>query len=193
MSTSRIFGFLALAIAWLSIAWGYSGRGQWWGVLAAALPVVIFGVAAARDARHQSSGPLGVAGRRAGWPQAAWQQPAFQESACLAALFCISAIGILAGADAFAMILGATAGLAAWDLFSTNRPTAAAGAGTARGSTARSYERRRGLVLALALAAGLLLAVAGKLLPLRIPFVVVVLLVLVDAYSLDRLARARRG
>lgn len=198
MSTPRIAGFLALAIAWLSIAWGYGARGEWWGPAAALVPVVVFGVAAARDARAGTPDSSAVAGAHAAGmvaarkparrPQAAWAQPAFQESACLAALFCLAAIGILAGAEAFPMILGATAALAAWDLLATNRPTAAANAGTAR-----SYERRRAMLLALALAGGLLLAVAGKLLPFRIPFVVVVLLVLLDAYSLDRLSRSHKG
>ncbi len=91
------------------------------------------------------------------------------------------------------MILGGAAGLAAWDLLSGNRPTTGAGATAVASATARTCERKRELLLALALAAGLLLAAAGKLLPLRIPFVVIVLLVLLDAYSLDRLLRSRRG
>jgi hypothetical protein len=181
MSKPTILGFLTLAIAWLSIASGYSGCGQPWGALVALVPIVIFGIAAARDARPETPGSSPA--RR---PRAAWTRPAFQESACLAAVFCVSATGILVGADAFPMILGATASLAAWDLFSANRPTAAAG-----GEAARSYERKRELLLALALATGLPLAAAGKLLPLRMPFVVVVLLVLLDAYSLDRLSRFR--
>ena len=177
MSTPGILGFLALAIAWLAIAWGYGGRGHWWGALVALVPVVVFGIAAARDRWPKQSGAS-----RAARPPAAWTRPAFQESACFLAIFCVAAAGILTGADAFPMILGGAAGLAAWDLLSGNRPLA--------GATARRCERKRELLLALALTASLLLAAAGKLLPLRIPFVVIVLLVLLDAYSLDRLLRS---
>ncbi len=182
MSTPRLLGFLALAIAWLSIAWGYGMSAQWWGALVALVAVVVFGIAAAGD-------PSGGASIRSRTPssQAAWAAPAFLQPACLVGIFCISAAGILAGAAAFAMILGATAALAAWDLFSVNRPI-----GAAASATARTYERRREVSLALALAAGLLLIATGKLLALRIPFVLVVLLVLLDAFSLDRLSRYLR-
>lgn len=172
MSPPRILGFLALAISWLSIAWGYSMSALWWGGLAALAPIVVFGLAAARDRRPETPFPS----------QATW------ESACLVAVYGISAAGILAGAAAFAMTFGATAALAAWDLFSPNRP-----GGAPASATARIHERKRELSLALALAAGLLLVATGKLLALRIPFVLVVLLVLLDAFSLDRLSRYLRG
>ncbi len=182
MSTPRLLGFLALAISGLSIAWGYSVSAQWWGAVTALVAVLVFGVAAARDPSRGVTVPS-----RAASSQAAWARPAFLQSACLVAIFGLSVAGILAGAAAFAVIFGATAALAAWDLFAANRPN-----GAAASATARTYERRREVSLALALAAGLLLIATGKLLALRIPFVLVVLLVLLDAFSLDRLSRYLR-
>ncbi|MCX6915783.1 MAG: hypothetical protein NT167_22515 [Verrucomicrobia bacterium] len=111
---------------------------------------------------------------------AAWLPPT-----CLVSLVCLAAAGLLEGAPTFLMILGATAALASWDLMNLDRSMA----GSASSETVRRFEKRHALSLAIALGLGLLMATSGKLFSLQIPFALLILLVLFDLFSLDRVSR----
>jgi hypothetical protein len=110
-------------------------------------------------------------------------------SACLVSLVCLAAAGLLAGAPAVLMILGATAGLAAWDLMNLDRMMESSSSSNA----ASRFEKRHALFLMLALGLGLLMAMSGAIFSLRIPFILLVLLILLDLYSLDRITRYLRS
>ena len=100
-----------------------------------------------------------------------WAPPLF-----LAVMMCAAAAGALVGASALLLIPGAAFALGAWDLadFSTSvhsgdaqRPPAA-------------LARRHGASLARAVGLGLLASCGGALLSFRLPFVVMLFLVILD-------------
>jgi hypothetical protein len=159
--------FLACLLAALAcLAGGYGMVGYWPAGIAALLPLAGLGLAAL------------AARRPAGWLPAA----------CLAALVCLAAGGLLARAPALLMIGGATAALAAWSLANLDRALV----GVPPSESEARLERVHLLTLALALGLGLLLAAAGALLPLPIPFALLIALVLIDLYSLDRVLHTPR-
>ena len=156
--------FLACLLAALAcLAGGYGMAGYWPAGIAALLPLAGLGFAARRPA---------------GWLPAA----------CLAALVCLAAGGLLARAPVLPMLGGATAALAAWSLANLDRALA----GVPPSESEARLERVHLLTLALALGLGLLLAAAGALLPLPIPFALLIALVLLDLYSLDRVLHTPR-
>ena len=163
MSLSKALYRSSLLISLACLAGGYVMAGQWLGAGAVLPPILA----------------LLFAGR---FP-VAWLP-----HACLLSLVCLAAGGLLAGAPAFLMIPGAAAALAAWDLVNLDRVMA----GRPSSPTARRYEQQHAVTLAAALGLGLMLAGAGRLLPLQIPFVLLVFLVLVDLFSLDRMSRYLR-
>lgn len=95
----------------------------------------------------------------------------------------LAACGLLLGAHALAMIVAVASSLAVWDLLafdlalSLQRPT----------EQSRRCETNHLRSLALALGSGLLLSGASRLLSLRLPFVIVLLLVAATVFALDRL------
>ena len=163
MPPRRLLLLACLLAALACLAGGYGMAGYWPAGIAALLPLAGLGFAARRPA---------------GWLPAA----------CLTALVCLAAGGLLTRAPALLMIGGATAALAAWSLANLDRALA----GVPPSESVARLERVHLLTLALALGLGLLLAAAGALLPLPIPFALLIALVLLDLYSLDRVLHTPR-
>jgi len=114
----------------------------------------------------------------------AWRKPSRWSS--LAALvlsvgFC--AAGILLGASAVLMILGAACSLAAWDL--SLWALSLVGVSPAEPPVAIAHNHYISLIFVLALS--LLVALAGRLLRLQLPFGLMAILVLLVLFSLERL------
>jgi hypothetical protein len=112
-------------------------------------------------------------------------------------LFCtvgFAAAGLLLGTPAFTMIAGAALALGTWDLANLERAIEDGGGASAPRSGA---ERRHVLLLGCALGAGLIAAAAALVVPLRLPFIAMLPLVILDLFCLERLARyyaaSRRG
>jgi hypothetical protein len=105
--------------------------------------------------------------------------------ACLFGLVCLAAAGLIIQAPPLLMLLGATAGLAAWDLENLDRRMAMG----EPSPSARRFEQRHVLILLAALGLGLLLAALGRLVAIQIPFVLLLALVIFDLFSLDRVSR----
>lgn len=96
----------------------------------------------------------------------------------------LAAYGLLAHADSLLMLTGAAAALAGWDLAleEIRRSRDANPDGALAGALERSHLRS----LALAIGAGLLAAVIGQNLQVRLPFIVVALLVGLGVWMLER-------
>jgi hypothetical protein len=159
----RLLLLACLLAALACLAGGWLAAGYWPAACAILPPLIGLGFAARRPA-----GPLA--------------------SACLAALVCLAAGGVLMRAPALQMIAGATAALAAWSLANLDLALT----GVPPSPSAARLERVHLLTLALALGLGLLLAAAGTLLPLRLPVALLIALALLDLFGLDRLFRTLR-
>ena len=83
------------------------------------------------------------------------------------------------------MLPGACIALAAWDLMNLDCSTW----GGRHAESAGRLERRHAGTLAVALGVGLLVAEAGLVLSFTIPFPVMLLLVILDFFSLGRVSR----
>ncbi len=153
-----------LAIALVGLAGGYGLIAQWVGA----------GIVLVASAAFLLSNRLA----------AAWFP-----SACLVILVGLAVVGLFQGAPAFAMIPGATAALAAWDLVNLDRTMG----NIWSSGTADRFEKRHAQALSVALGLGVVMAVSGKLVPLPIPFVPFVLLILLDMYTLERLSHRLAG
>lgn len=160
MTLRRLLCLICLLAALACLSGGYIMAGQWWAAGAVLLPIAA----------------LWFEGRL----PAAWLP-----SASLVSLVCLAAGGLFVRAPAFLMISGATAALAAWNLVNLDR--AMAGSLPVRAES--RLEQKHFLTLAAALGLSLLLAAAGKLLPLQIPFALLIVLVLLDLLSLERVIR----
>ena len=110
-----------------------------------------------------------------GSPRAAWVPPVF-----LCGMISAAAAGALVGAPAFLLILGAALALAAWDLACFDRFLRRSGSLHAVNDLQKNHARS--LVLAVGL--GLGCAGGGLALSLRIPFAVMLLLVVADLVCL---------
>jgi hypothetical protein len=157
MTLRRLLCLTCLLAALACLSGGYIMAGQRWAASAVLLPTAALWF-----------------GRRL---PAAWLP-----SASLVSLVCLAAGGLFVRAPAFLMISGATAALAAWNLVNLDR--AMAGSLPVRAES--QIEEKHFLTLAVALGLSLLLAAAGKLLPLQIPFALLIVLVLLDLFSLGR-------
>lgn len=102
----------------------------------------------------------------------------------LVAFTALAAYGLLIQADSLLMLAGAAAALAGWDLAleEIRRSRDADPDGALAGALERSHLRS----LALAMGAGLLAAVIGQNLQVRLPFIVVALLVGLGVWMLER-------
>jgi hypothetical protein len=113
-----------------------------------------------------------------------WPAPA-----CLIGFVFLAAFGLFEKSPAFLMVLGATAASASWDLQNLDRSMA----GSSPTETARQFEKNHIQSLAIALGLGLLVAGTGLLFALQVPFVLLILLVILDLFSLDRVYRYLRN
>jgi len=101
----------------------------------------------------------------------------------------LSAGGLVSGARPELMLISAALALASWDLSLWNMALAGNDRPDSQSSLAYSHITS----LALAVGLGLLAALAGRLLRFQLPFVVMVLLVLLVLFGIDRLWRALGG
>ena len=136
---------------------GYSIPGQWIGALAAILMVPAWLFAR----KYPDSWPPYI---------------------CLLASICLAVVGKLTGAVPLLMIFGSGFTLAVWDLLFLD---AALGSNSS-GEQTRQYENKHLQSLALALGFGLSVSFLGRLLILQIPFLVLVILIAVALFGLER-------
>lgn len=102
---------------------------------------------------------------------------------CLFASVGLAVSGLLLGAPAFLMMVAAALSLAAWDLLALD----VALAGQTIGEQGRCYETRHLHSLGMAIGSGLLLSYGARLISIRVPFAVLLLLVAAAVFVLDRL------
>lgn len=162
LRTSLCWFYLAIAVAGLTGGYGLIAQWNGAGIVLAASAAILFSKRLA----------------------ASWFT-----SACLMILVGLAVVGLFQGAPAFAMIPGATAALAVWDLLNLDRTMRI----NSSSGTAGRFEKRHVQTLSVALGLGVVMAFSGKLVPLPIPFVLFVLLILLDMYGLDRLSHRFAG
>jgi hypothetical protein len=151
---------LCLVASTACLATAYGGVGSWWGASLVTLPG-LFSLFHRKFPGH-------------------WLPPAY-----LSSMLVFAAGGILAGASVQLMLPGACLALAAWDLMNLDRSIG----GGRHAEAAGPLERRHAGTLAVALGIGLLVAEAGLVLSFTIPFPVMLLLVILDFFSLGRVSR----
>ncbi len=147
---------------------GFLGAGHWLGACLGALPGLC---AMALQRGSQEEKPK--AGRRP------WLPAGF-----LSCMVGVAAAGLLTGASPWVVLPGVACALAAWDLMNVDVPCR-----TSPSPAAIRGERRHIRSLTFALGVGLLPAMVGAALSLRIPFPLMLALVILDLLCLDRLLR----
>ncbi len=161
----RLGLLLALAAAVGCLAAAHAVVGQWAGAAAAA-----------------AVGALLVArGKLGGWAPTAF----------LLGMVLVAGAGAVTGAPSSLLVAGTVLALAAWDLSELQRFLFRGGAAPGRAS-GRTSGRRHDLLLAWAVALGLLCAAAGLLPSFQIPFPVMLLLVILDLACLGLAYRTIR-
>jgi hypothetical protein len=158
MSFRKIFFALCLIISVFCLAAGYSIVGQWIGVIIAIL-----------------TGPAWLRARK--YP--ASQMPFI----CLLLAVGLAVAGTLLGSPALLMIFASAMALAVWDLLLLD---SALGNHSSAEQT-RKYENRHLRSLLLALTSGLFAAWLGHSLNFQIPFFLLLLLVALMVFALDRI------
>ncbi len=154
--------FICLAAGAASLALGYSSFG--------ALPA------------------LGAAGLcLAAWLLAYRSPSRFEPAAALVLTVAVAAAGLLIGAASFPLLLASALALAAWDLVRLER-IAGCIASPSPGDT-DLLVRAHYSSLALVLALGLLIPLAGHALHLALPFEAMAVLIVLILFSLDRVWR----
>jgi hypothetical protein len=157
-----------LVVSVLCLASGYASTGQWIGALIAMI-----------------TGPAWLLARK--YP-ASWLP-----LVCLLGSVCLAGAGMLSGSPPLLMICGSVAVLAAWDLLFLDDALGIC----SFGEQTRQYESQHLQALALALGCGLFLASLGGLYYLKVPFVVLILLVALAVFGLERvwvmLKKGREG
>lgn len=157
MAPRKIFFAACLFVSSLCLAAGYGLASQWVGTVLA----VMTGLTWLLARKYPASGLPFI---------------------CLLASVCMAVVGRLTGSPSLLMICGAAVALAVWDLLLLD----VALEGNSSDEQTRRYENEHIQSLVLALGSGLVVVVLGSLIILQIPFVVLVLLVALAAFSLDR-------
>lgn len=101
---------------------------------------------------------------------------------CLLASVGLAVAGTLIGASPFLMILSSAVALAVWDLTCLD----SALKHNSFGEQTRRYQNKHIQSLALALGLGLFGALLGRFINLRFPFIIVMLLIVLTLFALDR-------
>jgi hypothetical protein len=149
---SRSLALLLAAAASVGcLSAAYAVAGQWGGAALAIVPGLLL-------AFHRKR-------------RAAWVPPAF-----LCGMVCAAAAGTFLGAPAYLLVGSVAFALSAWDLASFDRFIRRNGAPSAMGSLVFTHAR----ALLLAVGLGLPVSLAGSVLSFRIPFVLMLLLVIAD-------------
>ena len=103
----------------------------------------------------------------------------------------VAAAGLFARASSVLMILSATLALASWDLVLLDH--ALADNPISSTQTIALFQNRHYQSLALALGLGLMIALIGPMIHFQTPFVIMILLVILTLFSLDRVWRILRN
>jgi hypothetical protein len=157
MSHRKTFFILCLAVSMLCLVIGYGIAGGWIGAVTA----IVTGLAWLPARKYPDSGlPL----------------------ICLIVSVCLAVAGQLIGSPPLLMICGAGLALAVWDLLLLD----SALRNNSFGEHTKQYESKHLQSLALALGIGLCVASLGRLLNLRIPFVLLMLFIVLILFGLDR-------
>jgi hypothetical protein len=101
---------------------------------------------------------------------------------CLLVSVVLAVAGLLTGSPAILMICGSAFALAAWDLLLFN----SAMGNSSPDEQTRQYENSHLQTLALALGSGLLVALLGRLLSLKIPFLLLAIFITLAMFGLER-------
>jgi len=158
MPSRKIFFIICLGVSVFSLAAGHFIAGQWiWAFIA----ILIIPA----------------------WLFAQKYSDSWLPLICLLVSVCLAVIGKLDGAPPLLMILGSGIALAVWDLLLLN---AALGSNSS-GEQTRQYEIKHLQSLALALGFGLTVALLGRLLNFRVPFLTLVLFILLTLFGLDHI------
>ena len=104
---------------------------------------------------------------------------------CLLASVGLAVAGRLFGAPYFLMILGSALALAVWDLIYLDTALGK----NSFGAKTRRYKNKHVQSLVLALGFGLFVALLGRFINIRIPFIVLMLLISFTLFALDRVWR----
>jgi len=158
MSLRKILFIICLFLATISLSSAFLSTGNWIGMAFALISAPAWLLT--RKYPHSGLAPI-----------------------CLLASVSLAAAGLLAGAPALLMIYAAALTLATWDLLSLDLALA----GDSSEEQTRRYENRHLQSLGIALGAGLLLATFGRLITLHTPFALLLFLVALAAFGLDRI------
>lgn len=157
MTSRKAFFAICLVASMLCLAVGHGIAGQWIGAVVAIITGLI-------------------------WPLARKYPSSWVPLVCLLMSVGLAIAGRLTGSPPLLMICGSSFALATWDLLFLDD---ALENNTAEKQT-QHYENKHLQSLALALGSGLLVAFLGRLLNLQIPFVLLMLLVALVIFGLDR-------
>jgi hypothetical protein len=157
MSPRKPLFTISLIILILCLAAGYGIAGKWLGALLAIL-----------------IGPAWLLSRKNTEP--------WLPFLCLLASVGLAVAGRLSGAPYVLMIFCSALSLAVWDLMCLDTALG----GSALGAQTRRYENKHFQSLALALGFGLIVALLGHLITLRLPLIVLMLLIAFTLFGLDR-------
>jgi hypothetical protein len=157
MSPRKIFFAACLMVSVLCLVAGYGIAGQWVGVVIA----IIMGPA---------------------WLFARKYTDLWLPHICLLISVCLAIVGSLTGAPPLLMICASGFALVVWDLSFLD----AALGSKSSGEQTRQYENRHLQSLMMALSSGLVIAFLGRLLHLQVPFFVLVFLIALVLFGLDR-------
>ena len=124
-----------------------------------------------------------------GWLAAQHRDGAWLAPLMLAVSALLAAIGAFTGASAFLMVLGGTLALASWDLTLFVHSLA----GQAPGPQAARMAQRHFASLGLVIGAGLLAALAAQVVEFKLPFILIIALVVALAFLLERVWRIFRS
>ncbi len=160
MTTRKIFLAGSLAVLMLCLMAGYGLAGQWVGVAMA----LISGM---------------------GWLIGLKYSESWLPHLCLLMSVGLAVAGCLAGNSPVLMIFGAGAALAAWDALLLD---ASLGHSSPAAQT-RRYEAAHLQLLALAIGSALVAVLAGRWLHFQLPFLVMVVLVVLVVFGIDRVWR----
>jgi hypothetical protein len=157
MTLPKLLFSVCLIISVLCLAGGYGIAGRWIGVVTAII-----------------TSPTWLVARK---HPATWL-PFF----CLIGSVSLAAIGLLKGSPVVLMICSSGFALAAWDLLLLNKVLRS----NSSGEQNHLYEKKHVQSLALALGSGLVLAMLGRLVDLRISFSLMVFFIALVLYGLER-------
>jgi hypothetical protein len=157
MNIRKILFFICLIVSMLCLAAGYWITGQLIGEVFTIITVLAWLFAR----KYPASGLPGI---------------------CLFASVCLAVIGLFSGSPPLLMLCGSSISLAVWDLLFLDD---ALKSSSYEGQT-RRYEIKHLQSLAVALGCGLIVAFVGRLLNFQIPFIVMMLLVGLIIFGLDR-------